>query len=353
MFLRLFSLFSGIGAFEKALTRLNIPFEIIGFSEIDKYAVKAYCAIHDISSSKNFGDITLIDEKSLPDFDLLTYGFPCQDLSLSGKRQGLIDENGNKTKSGLIFDALRIIQYKKPKYAIAENVKGLVTRKFKKDFEWLLQELESYGYNNYWKVLNAKDYGIPQNRERVFIVSIRKDIDDGTFDFPKPIGCKLKLKDLLEDKVDEKYYISNEKVQEFFKKLQTSYQDIKTLNENNRLVFLGNIGNSNSQGQRVYSVEGISTTMSAHSGGLGAKTGLYMVYDSYRKSYRIRRLTPLECWRLMGFDDEDFWKARNTRLSNTQLYKLAGNSIVVNVLEAIFKELFCMISKYYSIAGLP
>ncbi len=195
------------------------------------------------------------------------------------------------------------------------------------------------------------------------------------------------------------------------------------------LVFLGNIGNSNSQGQRVYSVEGISTTMSAHSGGLEAKTGLYMVYDPYNKTlvkdqtcittlrtnysngnariieinriqtnvlkkveniypsggqngmiynndgiaptlrsgqgikghgigsnntpkilmedYRIRRLTPLECWRLMGFDDDDFWKARNTRLSNTQLYKLAGNSIVVNVLEAIFKELFCMISKYY------
>ena len=162
------SLFSGIGAFEKALQRLQIPFELIGYCEIDKYASKAYSLIHSVLESMNFGDITKIDASKLPkDIDLITYGFPCQDISLAGKQKGFEDENGNKTRSGLFFDALRIIEECQPKIAIAENVKNLTSKKFSEQFRIVLNSLEDAGYNNYWKVLNAKDYEVPQNRESI------------------------------------------------------------------------------------------------------------------------------------------------------------------------------------------
>lgn len=211
--MKVLSLFSGIGAFEKALDNLQIPYELAGFSEIDKYAVKSYCAIHGVDESMNLGDITKIDEKALPkDIDLITYGFPCQDISLAGKQKGLFHDDGSKTRSGLFFEALRIIEATKPRIAIAENVKNLTGKKFKEQFELVLKSLEEAGYNNYWKVLNAKDYGIPQNRERVFIISIRKDIDDGAFEFPEGFPLELRLKDMLDDEVDEKFYLSDKGV---------------------------------------------------------------------------------------------------------------------------------------------
>ena len=209
--MKVLSLFSGIGAFEKALDRLNIDYELVAFSEIDKYATKSYCAIHGVDESMNLGDITKVDENSLPkDIDLITYGFPCQDISLAGKQKGMFNDDGTQTRSGLFFEALRIIEATKPKIAIAENVKNLTGKKFKEQFELVLKSLEEAGYSNYWKVLNAKDYGIPQNRERVFIISIRKDIDKG-FEFPEPFPLKLRLKDMLDDEVDEKFYLGSTK----------------------------------------------------------------------------------------------------------------------------------------------
>ena len=209
--LKVLSLFSGIGAFEKALDRLNIDYELVAFSEIDKYATKSYCAIHGVDESMNLGDITKVDENSLPkDIDLITYGFPCQDISLAGKQKGLFNNDGTQTRSGLFFEALRIIEATKPKIAIAENVKNLTGKKFKEQFELVLKSLEEAGYSNYWKVLNAKDYGIPQNRERVFIISIRKDIDKG-YEFPEPFPLQLRLKDMLDDEVDEKFYLDSTK----------------------------------------------------------------------------------------------------------------------------------------------
>lgn len=213
---RFLSLFSGIGAFEKALDNIGIEYELVGFSEIDKYAVKSYCAIHGVDESMNLGDITKISEADLPkNIDLITYGFPCQDISLAGKQKGMFNEDGTQTRSGLFFEALRIIEATKPRIAIAENVKNLTGKKFKEQFEIVLKSLEDAGYNNYWKVLNAKDYGIPQNRERVFIVSIRKDIDDGKFVFPNGFPLEKRLKDMLEDEVDEKFYIDCSKIGDF------------------------------------------------------------------------------------------------------------------------------------------
>lgn len=182
--LKVLSLFSGIGAFEKALENLGIKHEVLAYCEIDKYASKAYSIIHDIPESKNLIDVTKVDILDIEDtVDLITYGFPCQDISNAGKQKGFVDEKGHRTRSGLFFEALRIIDDYRPKFAIAENVKALTSKKFKEEFETVLESLNEVGYNNYWAVLNAKDYGIPQNRERVFIISIRKDIDKG-FTFP-------------------------------------------------------------------------------------------------------------------------------------------------------------------------
>lgn len=211
--LKVLSLFSGIGAFEKALKNLNIEHEVLAYCEIDKYASKSYSVIHGIPESKNLWDVTKVDMLDIIDdeVDLITYGFPCQDISNAGKQKGFTDENGERTRSGLFFEALRIIDDYRPKFAIAENVRALVSKKFTEEFKTVLESLEELGYNNYYAVLNSKDYGIPQNRERVFIISIRKDIDKG-FEFPDPIPLELRLKDMLDDEVDEKYYLSEKMI---------------------------------------------------------------------------------------------------------------------------------------------
>ena len=301
--MKVLSLFSGIGAFEKALDRLNIDYELVAFSEIDKYATKSYCAIHGVDESMNLGDITKVDENSLPkDIDLITYGFPCQDISLAGKQKGLFNNDGTQTRSGLFFEALRIIEATKPKIAIAENVKNLTGKKFKEQFELVLKSLEEAGYSNYWKVLNAKDYGIPQNRERVFIISIKKDIDKG-YEFPEPFPLQLRLKDMLEDEVEEKYYIDSKKMNQFIvnnPSIDTSKSVLGTCHERNDLSFAtrdkvyneemesptltatmfkdppkimqvgqmyGTEKEPNPQAGRIYDVDGISPTMDTCSGG--------------------------------------------------------------------------------------
>ena len=225
--LRVLSLFSGIGAFEKALENLNIEHEVLAYCEIDKYASKAYSIIHDIPESKNLIDVTKVDILDIEDsVDLITYGFPCQDISNAGKQRGFTDEDGNRTRSGLFFEALRIIDDYKPKFAIAENVKALTSKKFSEEFKTVLESLQEVGYNNYYAVLNAKDFGIPQNRERVFIISIRKDIDKG-FTFPEPIPLEVRLKDLLEENVDESYYLSEKMLENLTFNNKSNTSDIK------------------------------------------------------------------------------------------------------------------------------
>lgn len=397
------SFFSGIGAFEKALERLEIPHETVFYCEIDKYASKAYSLIHNVPESFNLWDITKVNEKELPDFDLMTWGFPCTDLSVAGKQKGFVDEDGNKTRSGLYADGLRILRHCQPKYSIIENVKALVSEKFRAEFHMMLCDLEDAGYKSYWQVLNAKDYGIPQNRERVFIVSIRKDVDDG-FTFPLPFDNGLRLKDLLEDGVDEKYYISQEKTEQLLKSIglpddmfvrhtsdgchlarkdakQSSIQgthvtypdgnshcmgsshvpmtvipiltpDFADKKQNGRrfkddgepmftltgqdrrhgVLQIGVLNKRNSQSDRVYSVDGTSPCLDCMQGGNKQPKVL--------QQYRIRKLTPLECFRLMGFDDRDYWRCKDAGISDSQLYKVCGNSIVVQVLEGILNNLF-------------
>ncbi len=398
--LKVFEAFAGLGSQVMALKKLDINFESVGIAEIDKYADKAYKFIH--GEINNYGDISKIDWNDVPYFDLFTYSFPCQDLSLAGKRKGLV--KGSGTRSSLLWECEKAIEIKRPAYLLLENVKGLITEKMKPHFfEWL-KILENLGYCNYWKVMNAKDYGIPQNRERVFVVSIRNDInlkrdilepnmfERLTYEFPKPFDNGLRLKHFLETEVDEKYFLSEKMLKcligrgkiakgyEFkikdknyyancIVKKAGNYSTDNYISENELKVLYTD--EANSQAYRVYSADNIATTQSAEGGGMGAKTGLYEINEiiptqignsKKRKNFigkpnnpamtirtqepngiilnnRIRRLTMLECWRLMGFSETDFNKVR-PHLSDTQLYKQAGNSIVVSVLEFIFYELF-------------
>ena len=481
--IKLLSLFTGIGAFEKALERLNIKYDLVGFSEIDKHAIKSYCAIHNVTEDKNYGDISKINENELPDFDIMTWGFPCQDISIAGKLKGIKE---GETRSGLYYEGYRILKTKKPKVSIIENVKNLTSKRFKNEFDSILKDLSDLGYNNYWQVLNAKDYGIPQNRERVFIISIRKDIDNGKFIFPEKIQLQLKLKDLLEEVVDNKYYLTEKGMGRLIKRnnklirnnenpdvssciiagyhkmdgrnnqyiseenkpkriggiydtderkrqaggiydpnaisptLTTMFpggdkQPFVLVNEGtkkgssearegdsinisypNNMKKRGRVGKGVSQTiltspnmavvenankpiclnankkvsiqDRIYDEEGISATVTASefrskvaerkmfnlyndkeikdiaptqttNCGSSTSSAAVLISENGSNYLKIRKLTPLECWRLMGFDDEDFYKAKNVGISDTQLYRQAGNSIVVNVLEEIFKTL--------------
>jgi len=384
--LKLLSLFSGIGAFEKALDRLGVDYELEGYSEINKYASKAYALIHDTEECKNLGDITQIDETKLAkDIDLITYGFPCQDISLAGNQKGLTDEEGNKTRSGLVWDAIRIIRETQPKVAIAENVKNLVSKKFTKEFEAILKELDEAGYNNYWKVLNAKDYGIAQNRERVFIVSIRKDIDLGLFEWPKPEELKTRLLDYLEDDVDEKYYLSDKMIKYISQSGTKNFKVDTRINldiarplttaQNKRAGTTNYIApdlpanfdlkdivvkdTRNLKEQLADSiiesgiVKGGAIRNRPNENGVNQpnlelrKDDVSNALTTFDKDnvivslppLRIRKLTPKECWRLMGFDDKDHDKVERAGISNAQRYKMAGNSIVVNVVEKILKNI--------------
>ena len=345
-------LFSGIGAQRAALERLGIEHKVIGISEIDKYAIRSYEAI--FGETSNYGDISKVEQLDYADF--WTYSFPCTDISVAGLQKGIVK---GKTRSGLLYEVQRLLDaavhtHTQPKYLMLENVKNLVGRKFKPQFDEWLKWLDSIGYNTYWQVLNAKNYGVPQNRERVFAISIRKDIDAGDFRFPAPFDSGKRLKDVLESEVDEKYYLSERMVQGFIKHNErheskgTGFiwkpRDLdgfaSTLRANsslaptdNAIIVVGNLNHyGNDQMNRVYDVFGISPTVKTVSGG-GREIKVQ------QRNEKVRKLTPCEYWRLMGFSDEAIEKAEKV-CSNSQLYKQAGNSIVVDVLYYIFKNLF-------------
>lgn len=361
--LKVLELFGGIGACSKALERLGIDYEIADYVEIDKYAVASFNAMH----GTNFEPQDICKWNKDIKVDLIMHGSPCQDFSVAGKGAGGDKDSG--TRSSLMYETIRIVEKLKPKYVIWENVKNLLSKKHKHNFDAYLETMEQLGYKNYYQVLNAKDYGIPQNRERVFTISIRDDIEK-EFIFPKKQELKLRLKDMLEDTVDEKYYLSDEKTRTVFtyssyvnKKYdefidkngyvpemfnpynKTEIKDVAptltaqgdsitksgTVLKCVRISGIFDTEKTKHQAGSIYDKEGLSPTLDVMQGGWRQ--------PSIINNYRIRKLTPKECWRLMGFSDADFQKAEKVN-SNTQLYKQAGNSIVVDVLVAIFKQLF-------------
>lgn len=212
--LRVFTSFSGYDSQMLALKRMGIPYECVGWSEIDKYAIQAHDALFPEDKGKNYGDISKINWEEVPDFDLFTYSSPCQDFSNAGLQKG--GQEGSGTRSSLLWECKRAISIKRPKYCLMENVKALVSNKFLPTFQLWLDWLGEQGYTNFWQVLNAKDYGIPQNRERVFVVST---LDPMWYNFPQPIPLEIRLKDMLEDHVDEKYYIDQKRVEQFISQL--------------------------------------------------------------------------------------------------------------------------------------
>lgn len=471
----------------------------MNFCEFDKYATSSYCVIHNENEIKNLGDITKVDETKLKPFNMICGGSPCQDFSVAGKQKGSVwtckecgheynpltvhwSERGKcpncnsgnieKTRSSLLVEYLRVIRANKPNFGIYENVKNIVGRQFKDTtFKLFTDELEEYGYNVYWKVLNAKNYGIPQNRERVYLIFIRKDLDNGKFKFPEPFDNGIRLKDILEDVVDQKYYISEDKTEKIIHVLNKlnnvneqdnsvqvidkSYNKPKQIEVANCITAredrgistrksegtavlecIGNVNPSNKgMNGNVYNNDGLAPTLTTNKGegvkvaipqatkkvyiecevggvadlsypeskisrgrvrgngkiyhtltatetGVcrieqcivasrgrnpenpsnrtpGSKTEQRLefntdgctntlttaqkdnyVFENDMTKIRIRKLTPKECFRLMGFSDKNFEAAHNVGISNSQLYKQAGNSIVVDVLYYIFVELY-------------
>lgn len=539
--IRILEFFSGVGMQRMAFDKLGVNYKSVGTSEIDIPAILSYAAIHDgllesdetfeyptkeemlnylsernigldfktgklklpknpdkikqlyraVIVSKCFGDISQINPNDLPDFDFMTYSFPCTDISVAGRKDGVIK---GQTRSGLLYECEKVIEYKRPKYLLLENVKNLVGKQFKSQFDEWLEYLEALGYTNYWKVLNSKSFGVPQNRERVFVLSILGEHDP--YEFHSGFELDIRLKDILEFNVDEKYYLSKE-VQDRFKPndkfkdmsgnivgttapdfrtigqrdlcyqensvmgtlVATDYkqpkQIVERIDSSNKPYFVDRQGRIqefdlkenyiqwdtskkqyNSQQDRAFYDEKLSGTIATNAmanvienseplicasrgrnvenpsdrtpgthteqrleinysgtsntlttvqkdnyvlepnvlraerteygkairkqyekGEITEKIGNMREYnprtdgvsntlttvqkDNYlfETNFRIRKLTPKECWRLMGIDDECFDKAEQVN-SNSQLYKQAGNGIVVNVLYYIFKELF-------------
>lgn len=304
--IRLIELFAGIGAQAKALENLGIDFEHYRICEFDKNAVKSYNAIHGTAFTPS--DITKLsgDDLGITDTDrftyLLTYSFPCQDLSLAGKQRGM--SKGDNTRSGLLWEVERLLNETKelPQILLMENVIQVHSKKNKSDFVKWISFLESKGYTNYWQDLNAKDYGVAQNRNRCFMISI---LGDFFYEFPKKETLTKVMRDYLEPEVDDKYFLSDKGA------YYVSTKGRKKCNFNADIssTILTSIG-SNWRGSFV------------------------------TENNKIRNLTPRECFRLMTFSDDDFDKCRAAGMSDCQLYKQAGNSIVVSVLEKILKELF-------------
>lgn len=346
---------SGIGSPEVALKNLGIDHTITFACEIDKYARETYLANHEPETM--YQDMTAESWEGEKYYaDLMIGGIPCQSFSLAGKRLGELDPRGL-----LFFDFLRYVKNQQPKYFIIENVKGLLSDNDGKTFQnWIdllgqsvngnpffFPHEDSLMYNLHWQVLNTKDYGLPQNRERVFLVGIRNDLPN-SFVFPKGVPLTLRLKDILEDEVDEKYYLSEKAIKTVyakegvytginedpvrclttrysasiagtFLKVQSGYE-IET-----EIQVIGNYHKSGHSASRIVHNNGIYPSVMENHGTVTATN---------TNDYRIRKLTPLECFRLQGFPD-DFKKP----VSNSQLYKQAGNTISVNVIQAILKNL--------------
>ena len=400
--MKFLELCAGIGGFRQALE--NLGCECVGWSEIDKYAIKLYSAWY--NDNCNFGDVTKIEAETLPDFDLLVGGFPCQAFSIAGKRMGFDDTRGT-----IFFDFARIMKAKKPKFAIFENVKGLLNHEKGKTYETILQTLNELGYDAQWGILNTKFHGLPQNRERVYIVANLRERSSTKILFERGDGITDKV-ERTEQSIIGDYYTENGKTHQWGGVIgdesiapclmageYKSPRIVKigsiggkpcqsdqvyspsgvsvTLSAQNGgkgamtgLYKIGDIDGLNTQYSRVYDSEGISATINAQGGGLGAKTGLYKVgaidgvfrlkqgnrvygvngkarticaegggYGGYTGLYtnseqtKVRRLTPKECFRLQGFKDEMVELGYKLGISDTQLYKMAGNAVSVPVVE--------------------
>jgi DNA (cytosine-5)-methyltransferase 1 len=303
-------LFAGLGGFRIALESLGA--KCVYSSEWDEPVREVY--------AENFGDIpdgdiTQVDENSIPDHDILCAGFPCQAFSISGKQRGFEDSRGT-----LFFDVARIVKAKKPKVVFMENVKNFASHDNGNTLSVVKTIMEELGYTFHQRVLNAADYGIPQKRERIYMVCFRNDLDIEEFNFPKPFPLKKHVEDfLLEDESQVEHL--------YIQRPDTYFNGVEDNKYSNKPIRLG-IVNKGGQGERIYSVKGIAITLSANGGGVFAKTGGYLING------KTRKLHPRECARLMGYPD-----SYKICKSTNQAYKQFGNSVVIDVLQLIGQEI--------------
>ena len=449
--LRVFTAFSGYDSQCLALERLGIPYELVGWSETDPAAIRAHNALFPHWAGRNYGDIAAIDWAGVPDFELFTYSFPCTDISTAGKRRGLAEGSG--TASSLLWECRRAIETKRPKYLLMENVKALLSRKFRPLFSEWERTVARMRYTNFVRVLNAKDYGVPQNRERVFMVSI---LGEASYHFPSPIPLTLRLGDLLEQDVPQKYFMSERMVNYILSDSTGGFKggiNIKSVDSDCAATLTTRMHKSGRQDNYLIAAlrgrdpenpsnrkAGAPTAQRLEIGGMVANTLTTVQKDNLVLSYTrdakgkvvrrtlkdiantvhtstgqggntdsfviqrgrgfsrggvrsecpsltgsdwqhnhalpaptpaahflstpdgspspasrraqpesnlptpdafaIRRLTPRECLRLMGVADADIDRLQRAGISDTQQYRLAGNSIVVDVLCHIFRKLF-------------
>lgn len=305
-------LFAGIGGFHQALSSFGA--HCVFASEWNKHASHTYEVNYGI---KPKGDLTQIDEKKIPKHDILCGGFPCQAFSISGKQKGFEDTRGT-----LFFEIARIIAYHQPRIILLENVRNLIRHDQGRTLQIIQTTLQDLGYQVYYKVLNASHFELPQNRERIYFVCIQNGITKNRFEFPSPSSHFTALKDFLEDSPLDAKIIQRNDLQ--ITKNFTLSGDHKLPNKPIQIGFV----NKGGQGERIYDPWGHAITLSAHGGGVGAKTGLYKVGSV------IRKLSPRECARIQGFP-ESFQIVSST----SQAYQQFGNSVAINVLKAILHQI--------------
>ncbi len=309
--IRLFDTFAGYGGAHFALKKAKIPHESVGFSEIDEFADIIYRLNH--LNTINYGDITKINEKELPDFDLFTGGFPCQPFSMAGKNLGELDTRGT-----LFNDIIRICEYKQPKNILLENVKSITFKQHKETFKKIISELQRIGYNVEFEVLNSKDYGIPQNRERVWIFATKNEIPFGWKLAPAQLKLKGFFKDFLDKEVAEHHYLSEKQIDHLINKHKVDFnvKEASCLDVYNKKV----------------RTDGISITLTEPH-----HNTLRVVEVPKNGKYIVRKLTEFEHFRLMGFDDGEI---NFGDLSYSQLCKRAGNGWDINVASLIMKRIY-------------
>lgn len=319
--LKVLSLFSGIGAFEEALKNLGVDYELVNYCEHKEKIAKAYSIIHQIPESKNLGDIEKVDETQLADFDLMTVGFPCQDVSSLGNQQGFFNKDGSLTRSGLFYEAMRIARAKKPRLIVLENVRGLLFKTMKPFFDEVLTLLKELGYNVRYKLMNSKDYNVPQSRNRVFFVAIRSDIDNHQFQFPEPEPLTVKAPDWYDSMVDipDSVYVGPKQYKYFNEmRLKKKYS---SLNADTLICFTTKMGN------------------------------ISCPQNFIRDERGVRILTASEMFRFQGFRSEYGNQLLEAGYKLPHIGYMLGNSITVNVVQKVLANLFQSLYGLHSISS--
>lgn len=312
--IRVFEAFAGYGGASFGLRKAGIPHRIVGYSEIKPFACKLYELNH--KNIINYGDITKINPKEIPDFDLFTGGFPCQAFSTAGKGLGELETRGT-----LFYEIIRICEHKQPENILLENVKGLLTRRHSKTFSKILSELERIGYNVKYALMNSKDYGVPQNRERVWIFATKKEFPESWHLAPRKESLRKFFKDFLDKEVDQKYYKNQKQVQRLI--------DITGVDLSPKESSCLDIYN------KKLRTDGISITLTEPH-----HNTLRVVHPKVGGQYMLRKLTEQESFRLMGFKDGEIILGD---LTYSQLCECAGNGWDVNLVSKIFKHIFQML----------